>query len=215
MKNLWMFTLLISTISYSQKTYFFDFKMEYEYMNYSDSTKNCIKTFYVNSKNNTYFAKRTSIDTANSKIEFIDRNGVYLLKKFSNKIFNDRVIYINQSDVKNYSYPFIYQLDNYHFSDINDTIVNGKICKRLSFLSNNLNRAKKKKIGTLMYILDTNLNHQPLLEFSTAFEVWKLNRKMPNGIIIESIQKSYENILVSREKLIQIIPISMNLTIKE
>ena len=137
------------------------------------------------------------------------------IKKFSNKIFNDRVIYINQSDVKDYSYPFIYQLDNYHFSDINDTIVNGKICKRLSFLSNDLNRAKKKKIGTLMYILDTNLNHQPLLEFSTAFEVWKLNRKMPNGIIIESIQKSYENIIVSREKLKQIIPISMNLTIKE
>jgi hypothetical protein len=215
MKNLWIITLLISTISYSQKTYFFDYKIDYEFTNHLDSTKNCIKTYYINSKDNTYSACRIVIDSTTSKIKFIDSNGAYLLKKFSNKIFNNKVVYINKYDIKNYSYPFKYQLDNYPFSDINDTIVNGKICKRLSFLSNDLNIAKKKKIGTLMYILDTNLNHQPLLEFSTAFEVWKLNRKMPNGIIIESIQKSYENIIVSREKLIQIIPISMNLTIKE
>jgi hypothetical protein len=215
MKNLWIITILISTICYSQKTYFFDYKIDYEYINYSDSTKNCIKTFYVNSKNNTYFARRTAIGTSNSKIEFIDRNGAYLLKKFSNKIFNNKIVYINKYDIKNYSYPFVYQLDNYHFSEINDTVLNSKVYKKIFFLSNDLKRAKKKKIGTLMYILDTNFNHQPLLEFSTAFEVWKVNGKMPNGLIIESILKGYENKLVVTEKLKEIKSISMNLIIQE
>ncbi|TDE31855.1 hypothetical protein E0I61_03890 [Flavobacterium ranwuense] len=215
MKNLWIITILISTICYSQKTYFFDCKIDYEFTNHLDSTKNCIKTYYVNSKDNTYFVYRIAIDNATSKIEFIDRNGAYLLKKINNKIFNNKIIYINKYDVKHYSYPFKYQLNNYNFSGINDTVLNSKVYKQISFLSNDLKRTRKKKLGTLMYILDTNFDHQPLLEFSTAFEVWKVNRKMPNGLIIESHLSDYENKLVFSEKLRQINSISMNLIIQE
>ncbi|QZK91459.1 hypothetical protein K5V07_13510 [Flavobacterium sp. CHNK8] len=215
MKNLWILTVLISTICYSQKTYFFNSKIDYEFTNHLDSTKNCIKTYYTNSKDNSYSICRIILDSISSEIEFIDSNGAQLRKKVSNKIFNNENVYVARNEIRNYSYPFLYQLDNYHFSEVNDTIINNKACKQISFLSNDLKRAKKKKLGTLQYIFDTVFDHQPLLTFSTAFEVWRVTRKMPNGLIIQSHLRDSQNKLVFTEKLTQINSITMYLIIPE
>lgn len=215
MNNLSILILLISTICYSQKTYFFDSKINYEFKNHSDATKNCIKTYYTNSKDNSYSICRIALDSTTSKIEFIDSNGAYLQKKVNNKIFNNKNVYVARNEVRNYSYPFLYQLDNYHFSGVNDTIINNKAYKQISFLSNDLKRAKKKKLGTLQYIFDTDFDHQPLLTFSTAFEVWRVTRKMPNGLIIHSHLRDSQNKLVFSEKLRQISSIAMYLIIPD
>lgn len=215
MNNLSILILLISTICYSQKTYFFDSKINYEFTNHSDATKNCIKTYYTNSKDNSYSICRIALDSTTSKIEFIDSNGAYLQKKVNNKIFNNKNVYVARNEVRNYSYPFLYQLDNYHFSGVNDTIINNKAYKQISFLSNDLKRAKKKKLGTLQYIFDTDFDHQPLLTFSTAFEVWRVTRKMPNGLIIHSHLRDSQNKLVFSEKLRQISSIAMYLIIPD
>lgn len=213
MNKLWILTVLISTICYSQKTYFFDSKIDYEFINHLDSTKNCIKTYYTNSKDNSYSIFRIVLDSTTSKIEFIDSNGAYLKKKVNNSIFNYKNVYVDRDEIENYDYPFLYQLDNYHFSEVNDTILNNKAYKHITFLSNDLKRAKKKKLGTLQYIFNTNFDHQPLLQFSTAFEVWKVTRKMPDGLIMESHLRNDQNKLVFSEKLRHISSIAMYLII--
>lgn len=215
MKNLWILIVLISTICYSQNKYFFDSKIEYEFTNHLDPTKNCIKTYYTNSKDNSYSIYRIVLDSTTSKIEFIDSKGTYLKKKVSNSIFNNANVYFSKSEIRNYAYPFLYQLDNYHFSEVNDTILNNKAYKQIYFLSNDLKRAKKKNLGTLQYIFDTNFDHQPLLQFSTAFEVWKLTRKIPNGLIMESHLRNVQNKLVYSEKLRQLSSMVMYLIITE
>lgn len=215
MKNLWILVILISTICYSQNKYFFDSKIEYEFTNHSNPSKNGIKTYYTNSKDNSYSITRTVLDSTTSEIEFIDSNGVQLRKKVRNEIFNNENIYVTRNEIRNYSYPFTYQLDNYHFSEVNDTIISNKAFKQISFLSNDLKRAKKKKLGTLQYIFDTDFDHQPLLTFSTAFEVWKVTRKMPNGLIVQSHLRDIQNKLVFSEKLKQINPLTMYLIITE
>lgn len=49
--------------------------------------------------------------------------------------------------------------------------------------ANNLRRAKKKKTGTLLYIIAPETSfHLPLLTYATAFEEWKTNQNLPNGI---------------------------------
>jgi hypothetical protein len=215
MKAIWIFTVFISTICYSQKTYFFDSKIEYEFTNHSDETKNCIKTYYTNSKDNSYSITRIVLDSLRSEIEFIDSNGARVQKKVSNEIFNNENIYVARNEIQNYSYPFLYQLDNYHFSEVNDTLLNNKAFKQISFLSNDSKRAKKKKLGTLQYIFDTDFDHQPLLQFSTAYQVWRVTRKMPNGLIIQSHLRDSQNKLVFTEKLRQINSITMYLIIPE
>nr|WP_314840206.1 hypothetical protein [uncultured Flavobacterium sp.] len=215
MKNLWILIILISTICYSQNKYFFDSKIEYEFTNHSDPSKNCIKTYYTNSKDNSYSITRIVLDSTTSIIEFIDSNEATLRKKVSNKIFNNENVYVARNEIQNYSYPFLYQLDNYHFSAVNDTILNNKAFKQISFLSNDLKRAKKKKLGTLQYIFDTDFDHQPLLTFSTAFEVWRVTRKMPNGLVVQSHLRDSQNKLVFTEKLTQINSITMYLIIPE
>jgi len=214
MNNLSILILLISTICYSQKTYFFDSKIDYEFTNHSDTTKNCIKTYYTNSKDNSYSICRIILDSISSKIEFIDSNGAILRKNVSNKIFNNENIYVARNEIRNYSYPYLYQLDNYHFSGVNDTILSNKAYKKISFLSKDLKRAKKKKLGTLQYIFDTDFDHQPLL-FSTAFEVWRVTRKMPNGLVVQSHLRDFQNKLFFSEKLRQINSITMYLIIPE
>jgi hypothetical protein len=82
-------------------------------------------------------------------------------------------------------------------------------------LSNDLKRAKRKKLGTLQYIFDTDLDHQPLLTFSTAFEVWRVTRKMPNGLVVQSHLRDIQNKLVFSEKLRQINSITLYLIIPE
>jgi hypothetical protein len=215
MKKLLILILLISTICYSQKTYFFDSKIDYEFTNHSDTTKNCIKTYYTNSKDNSYSICRIILDSISSKIEFIDSNGAILRKRVSNKIFNNENIYVSRNEIRNYAYPFLYQLNNYHFSEVNDTILNNKAYKQISFLSNDLKRAKKKKLGTLQYVFDTDLDHQPLLTFSTAFEVWRVTRKMPNGLIVQSHLRDFQNKLFFSEKLRQINSIALYLIIAD
>ncbi len=215
MKNLWILIILISTICYSQNKYFFDSKIDYEFTNHSDPSKNCIKTYYTNSKDNSYSITRIVLDSTTSIIEFIDSNEATLRKKVSNKIFNNENVYVARNEIQNYSYPFLYQLDNYHFSEVNDTILNNKAFKQISFLSNDLKRAKKKKLGTLQYIFDTDFDHQPLLTFSTAFEVWRVTRKMPNGLVVQSHFRNFQNKLVYSEKLKQINSITMYLIIPE
>jgi hypothetical protein len=215
MKKLWVLTVLISTICYSQNIYYFDSKTDYEFTNHLDTTKNCIKTYYTNSKDNSYSIYRIMLDSTTSNIEFIDSNGVYVKKKVSNSIFNNKNIYIARNEIRNYTYLFLYQLNNYHFSEVNDTIISNKAYKHITFLSNDLKRAKRKKLGTLQYIFDTDLDHQPLLTFSTAFEVWRVTRKMPNGLVVQSHLRDIQNKLVFSEKLRQINSITLYLIIPE
>lgn len=81
--------------------------------------------------------------------------------------------------------------------------------------SNNPKREKKKKLATFYYYLENNTEfHLPLLEHMTAYEEWKLERNIPNGIPKEMYYLDFGKVeIFNFYKLKQIIKIDKVLTI--
>ncbi|MGY0393296.1 hypothetical protein ACW5R3_12155 [Bizionia sp. KMM 8389] len=207
--------LLISTYCFSQKQYEFDYLIEYEMTFYKDSIKiknrkfrkedKTIKKYYLtNSKKNNYSAVITELDSLNYKMIFKDENGIYsnvtFLKSGLNKA---EFINIDCKNVSRYENPFKYQTKNYDFFKLNDTVIGEKTFRMFKLESIKPKRVKRKKLGTEFYIIDKETSfHLPVLNFSTAYEEWKKEGNLPNGIFQQKYFIDYYGQLDSKEKLI-------------
>lgn len=80
-----------------------------------------------------------------------------------------------------------YQTKNSDFHILNDTVINSNVYSTYKFQSNKkLKKRIRKGIGTNYYIIDNSTSfHLPVLQHPTAFEEWKLNKKLPYGIFYE------------------------------
>ena len=77
-------------------------------------------------------------------------------------------------------------------------------------------RTKKGKLGTEVYIVDKETQfHLPILNFSTAYEEWKTERDLPNGIFYEKYFIDYYGLLDSKETLINIWKIDKKIVINK
>jgi hypothetical protein len=205
--------ILISTYCFSQKQYEFDYLLEYEMTFYKDSIKNqkfrkedqTIKKYYfTNSKKNNYSAVITELDSLNYKMIFKDEKGIFSAVTFLKSDLNKaEFINIGCKSVTRYKNPFKYQTKNYDFFKLNDTIIDGKNYWMYKLESIKPKRVKRKKLGTEFYIIDKGtLFHLPVLTFSTAYEEWKKEGNLPNGIFQQKYFIDYFGQLVIKEKLI-------------
>ncbi len=205
---------LTTTLCFSQKQYEFDYLIEYELTTYKDSIrpKNRLlrnkdkiskKYYLTNSKKNNYTAIITEFDSLNYSMEFVDYNGIYSKINFLKSELNKaEFIKIKCQNVSKFSNPFKYQIRNYSFSEFNDTILNDKPYGVHKFASIKPNRIKRKKLGSEFYIIDKETSfHLPILNRATAYEEWKKERNIPNGIFIEKYFINYFGHLSSKEKL--------------
>lgn len=207
--------LLFSLFSFAQKQYDFDYLIEYELTLYKDSLKiknrpfrkkdEIIKKYYLtNSKKNNFIAEVTELDSVNYKMIFRDRNGIYSNVSFLKSEFNKaEFINIECENVIKHINPYKYQIKNYNFSILTDTIINDKSYSRYMLASTKPKKIKRKKLGTQIYIIDKETQfHSPILNFSTAYEEWKSNKILPNGIFYEKYFIDYNKTLDSKFKLI-------------
>jgi len=212
--------LIISILSitnfYAQKTYEFDYLIEYEFNIFKDSIKIKNQHFYeqdkqihryylTNSKNNDYYAVITEKDSLYYKLVFIDHNGIYSNVEFLKSDLNKaEFINIDCKNVTKTTNPYKYKTKYYDLVSLKDTIINNESFWHYKMTSNKPKKKRKEKIGTTFYIIDKSSNfHLPLLTFSTLYEKWKLNKELPNGLIKEKYYENYYGRLSSNEKLIE------------
>ncbi|SFN76739.1 hypothetical protein SAMN04487989_103284 [Bizionia echini] len=220
MKKLITSILIIQTsFCFSQEKYEFDYSIETEITFYKEDSikKNVI--YLTNSKDNSYFAEITSKDSLNFRIVFRHHDKLYSDVLVSKSQLNKaEFINISCDDINYRKNKYKHVAKEYDFFIHNDTIINEKTYKVYTFRSilKNLKKRIRNGAGTNLYIIDNSTSfHLPLLTHPTAYEDWKLNNTLPNGIFIE---KKYVNVLGeehSSEKLISYYQIKKSIVVEK
>jgi len=188
------FILLISIPSFGQKKYLFDYMMEYDFK-YTDTSKVRKEYILTNSKDNSYILKVYEKDSLNFKLDFLDFNGIHsnaVLDK--NSFIKSEFITFNCGIVHEHHDSYKYLTKKYDFINKPDTLVDGEHYSQYIFKCNKPKREKRKKLGTLHFIVENNTSfHLPILYLynSIAYEEWKLERNIPNGIPKEIFMEAY------------------------
>lgn len=193
--------LLFVAISHSQTNYKFDYLLEYQRINFKDSTKNEKIYYLTNSKDNSYFCKITSKDSLKLNLLFVKHDHIIsdlLINK--KEFYNNQFININCNNVRSLVNPFKFQVNNYDViqENKNDSIETFKtVCSRSE------KYIKKKKIGHHLIQFNKNLPfHLPNFEFAILFEEWNKDRDVPNNFIIKNSFYDYYGKLIYTDTLL-------------
>ncbi len=208
------FFLFYYCFTFGQTKYHFDYLLEYKTYVDNDSINAKMVYYYTNSQDNSYFARITEKDSLNFNLNFISRD-----KMFANVILNKKAcqnaqsISINCIDVYHLQNNFKYQINNYDFIKIPDTIEGIDVFKIYSLKSKKYQ--KRRKINSLYLTFDLNsIQHKPLLVNPTAYEEWKSNPELPNKLILEEKYYDYENNLTHKSILSNYYKIQKDIEIK-
>ena len=128
MKNFWLlsFTLLVQ-LCYSQKNYDFDYILNFDksISIKKNKEKDSAKTFLVNSSKNGYMMVVNNRDSSKYGILFIDNDGILINSTINKNSLNTaEKITTDCKNVKPFSNPFKFQVNNYEFVNLTDTIIN-------------------------------------------------------------------------------------------
>lgn len=202
---------------FSQKNYVFDYAIAYDLTTYKTATNKKTKLvhnssttkvqrhyYLTNSKDNSYLAVLTEKDSLYYTLELKDYNGVYSKVLFLKSEFNiAEIAKLKCENVSVYKNFDSYQTKNYDFNNLQDTLINTIQHKRYQLKSNNPKRTDRKKLATDYYILMPSTDfHLPILWFATAYEEWKLNKSIPNGIFKERYMVDYYGTISFHERYI-------------
>ncbi len=181
--------------------YNFNRRLTYEVTDLKNQQNKRIITYLINEQDNSYNAFQNNILSNQNEITFVDQNGIYWKGQIKTEDLNKPKISLEKEQMTNYSNPYKYQVDNYDFIELKDTVLNEKVCKRFMLKSNDAEREKKKKLGTEIYVIDTSSNMKPMLTFVTAYEIWKKRKNLPNGLIMEKYFFNAKHEMITKEKL--------------
>lgn len=200
---------------HGQEKYSFDYMLEYSLK--KTATSKIEKSYILtNSKDNSYTLRIEENDSLNFVFNFLDQNG-YRSTTYNSKanFFKADIINVECKFVSRFVNPFKYQTKNYDFINLSDTLIEGNQYSHYILKSNKPKQVKKLKLGVLHYIIEKETsNHLPILAFPTAYEEWKLEKNIPNGIPKEMYFEKQEGIVNQNfYKLIQITKIDKQLTI--
>ncbi|WP_299386229.1 hypothetical protein [uncultured Lacinutrix sp.] len=216
MKIFTLAVLLNITFCFAQKSYVFDTLLEYDCKSITpikDST--FTKYLYTNSKNNSYYITIKNLDSLNYSLEFVDTDKHYSkVKVLKNKLFKSAEIDIlDCKDVANVYNQYKNRIKDYKFINLQDTLINNILLKnyKLTYVKSKKKKTRKK-IGAIQYIIkeDTEF-HSPILLHPTAYNEWKKEKNIPNGIYEEFLFYDFNNNLTSHYKLKKIKRVKLKL----
>jgi len=207
-----LFTIYSQAQSDSVTKYIVDYKLEYNITYYHDSLKSHKITYYVNSKSNSYFAMASPDKQGKLTLYFTDYNG----KAFSGHISQDSLTLIENRGLAQkvfayYENRYKYQVKNYDFLSLGDTIVNNRNCTVFLFRSTNPKKEKKKKLWHQVFFIDTSKKIAPVLIHATAYEVYKKRHQLPDGVIAQIDNYNTDNKLMSTEQLTSVTPVNFSI----
>lgn len=206
---------LISTNCFSQKQYEFDHLISYDVTFNKDTVDSkqqsiilkdkVIKRHYLtNSKNNSYYAIVMELDRQNYKIIFREHNNIYShIASKKTELTQARIINIECLDVFKLHKSYAYKTKHVDFFKLNDTIINNQSLSKYKLAPINPKRAKRKKSWTIFYLLNkATAFHLPMLHSVAAYEEWKSDTAIANGIFTERHFANYNGNIMIKEQLI-------------
>ena len=199
--------LSVFEFSFSQKSYRFDYLLEYELYNYKDSIS-MPKYYLTNSLDNSYFAVVTKKNKKTFIINFTDYNGVsstFELDK--DNLFKKEPIIINRDYVKKFTYSKKKNKRNkMKFKILKDTVIEQYQLKHYEFYSTHSRKSKRKKLREYHYYIDDNDGfHLPILDNTNAFDVWNLDGNISKSIYKFKYEFNYLGEVLFKEKLKKLI----------
>lgn len=214
--------LLFCQIFYAQKTYKFDYILEYK--NKIDSTKLISNTtYFINSKENSYQVLTYKTDSFNNMFEFFVKEGFKrpMVHETVNRkiLLETKLITIDCIAISyNSEYPFKHKVKEYFFENLKDTIIDEVSYYHYVIKSNKtLKYQKRKNIAQSHFIVDKNSpSFLPFFKHQTIYEEWKTDMKaIPNGIIKIKYNTNWENKITDKWVLEKITPIEKEVVIPE
>lgn len=181
-----IFFLLFSMAGFSQKTYTFDYRLTYEQTTKADTIPKKV-FYYISSSENSYNLKVSELDSLQYKLYFVDGNGI-VFQVYAKKSDFKQALSLNTSCdyVTPYDNPYKSAIKNYDYYKLKDTILKGKKFSHYVYRAINPRKEKRKKWQRLHYVIDTEFSEvKPLFQYATAYEEWKINHFLPNGIVKE------------------------------
>jgi len=170
-----------------QKMYRFDYLASYDY-NISEVDSVTERRLVLSSSNNpNYYIEVSEKDSLTYTADFFDQDKIYSTFSLPKEYFvRAKSIKLEcKSVLVNRNYHK-FQTENYAFSRMGDTLLAGDSFARYKFSNVALPEKvlKRKKIGTNYYIVENDTEfHLPLFKHPTAYEEYKKEGNVPNGIL--------------------------------
>jgi hypothetical protein len=186
--------LLAQPKAVAQKTYSFDSLLEYEFRK-TESSPPKKAYFLANSKDNSYVLEAVERDSLKLTLYFTDQNGIRSVTNLDKKSFlGIKSLPLPCVYVSRYKNPDKEMVSEYSFLHDKDTVVSGISGDVYVLKADDRKRERRKKLGTAVYVIDRSQSSQlPLLPFATAYEEWKAEKSIPNGIPRLMFLKSYKS----------------------
>lgn len=198
----------------SVKQYVVNYKLEYDAIYAEDSTKNHKAIYYINSKENNFFATVRPDESGKLKLHFTDFNG----KNFSGNLSTEEVKAIENTGIAQKTFfelenPYKYQINNYEYFAQKDSLINGYNCAAYLLKSTKPKREKRKKLIHEKYYLDTSKPMLPMLIEVTAYEIWKARKTAASGLLVQKDAFKTDGKLFYTEKLTAVTPVNFTISL--
>lgn len=199
-------------------SYYFDYKLVYQVNNAEKPANNYKISYYINSKDNSYVGRLWAMNDAEVEYLFIDQNGYaarVIIKPAQIPLIDTAGITV--SSLNGYANPYKYQVDNFNFFRLADTIIKEKKLSQFWMKCSKSKLQQRKKFWSMVFMVDESAAFKPLLTHATAYEIWKKRHNIPDGLITQLDNYNEAGKLVSSEKLISMdtLNISMKLHSEE
>lgn len=155
---------------------FYEYVEMYEKISVKNNTRK-IQHFYTNSENNHFHAVTYDLEKDTMKFYFRDEDKMTIMLNLEGNYKSPGKVVIPDSLTTNWSGKYIAK-DHYAFSKMTDTIIGEKKYTQIKLSPLNPKRAKRKKIGYEIYLVDTNIKMKPFFNEPLAFEVWREKKKL-------------------------------------
>ena len=154
----YLLCLFTASVMYSQREYNFDCEVQYQV---KSKFKNLdyTRTYFINTKDNSYFAVKVPLEKSKFKLQIIDFEGLIATQTFNADEMNKSTVILKSDNAKFYSNLYKYQIDNYDFQKHNDTIVDGKRLNNIILVCTNLKINRKKRTGLYKYLVARTLGY--------------------------------------------------------
>ncbi len=214
-------TLLIAFLFYvqinlnfvikSNYDYSFDYRLKYECRTPEmDSIQ--LVNYYINTKKNNFYA---DIRKKNGEqyLYFRDQDILTCQVNIFGNLENLEILKIPDSLTRSFSNIYKNKAKKYEIINYRDTLVSGKYYAKVVFKFKDVKETKQKKNVAEIYIIDTSKKMKPLLTNPTSLNIWRINKNMPDGLLVEKHLFNLKGELFWSEKLIEIAPVNFKLSI--
>ncbi len=218
MRNiLLLINVLISITSLSQKKYAFDYTLVYN-LETPEKNESKVILYAVNSKENNYVLTIHEKDSITNNLIFTDQKGILVKAKMNRSDFFKAETIVNSCEqIFRYSSKAKFNSKKYSIINLKDTIIKDTIYYHYVLKSKkSLKYQKKKKIESAHFIIDKSApDFIPFLYQPIMYEVWKNNKRIPNGYPKSIYFINSDGTKESELKLIKAVKLNKYLTIPD